>query len=378
MTGESELEMIFERLGQVTLTDPINAFTMPGSFYTSNALLELECEQLFRKKWICLGREEEIPSIGDYLATELVGEPIVLIRTNQNKLKALSNVCRHRGMPLVEGQGSLKAFTCPYHAWTYDISGRLLRAPGIDEHHKEFIQNCRLPEFQCQTWHGFIFVNLDPEASSFLESETARQIEPMVKHMHIEDMQLLFSEEQEWDANWKCLVENFLEGYHLSTVHRETLHPYTPTHLSQHFDAGDGFFGFYSYYPDDAPSRGISHPDLTEYERRRSLMLGIAPSSVFGISGFKVTYNLIQPISPTRLRTRIGMIGIPSTNDEERRVAEASVDLFTRTFAEDEIFLVKAMRGLQSRTYQSSVLAKPDYEGAIWDFYNYLAENLTR
>ena len=72
------------------------------------------------------------------------------------------------------------------------------------------------------------------------------------------------------------------------------------------------------------------------------------------------------------------MIGIPSTNDEERRVAEASVDLFTRTFAEDEIFLVKAMRGLQSRTYQSSVLAKPDFEGTIWDFYNYLAANLTR
>jgi len=378
MTGESELEMIFERLREVPLTDSIKAFTMPGAFYTSKALLELECEQLFRKKWVCLGREEEIPRIGDYLATELVGEPIILIRTNQNKLKALSNVCRHRGMPLVEGQGSLKTLTCPYHAWTYDLNGKLLRAPGVDEHHNDFIQNCCLPEFQSQIWHGFIFVNLDPEAPSFLESETVRQIEPMVKHMHIEDMQLLFSEEQEWDANWKCLVENFLEGYHLSTVHRKTLHPYTPTHLSQHFDAGDGFFGFYSYYPDDAPSRGISHPDLTENEKRRSLMLGIAPSSVFGISGFKVTYNLIQPISPTRLRTRIGMIGIPSTNDEERRVAEASVDLFTRTFAEDEIFLVKAMRGLQSRTYQSSVLAKPDFEGTIWDFYNYLAANLTR
>ena len=87
-----------------------------------------------------------------------------------------------------------------------------------------------------------------------LESETVRQLEPMVEHMHIEDMRLVFSAEQEWEANWKCLVENFLEGYHLSTVHRRTLHPFTPTRLSEHFTAGDGFFGFNSWYPDDAPS----------------------------------------------------------------------------------------------------------------------------
>ncbi|MFT4651092.1 MAG: phenylpropionate dioxygenase-like ring-hydroxylating dioxygenase large terminal subunit [Flavobacteriales bacterium] len=173
-------------------------------------------------------------------------------------------------------------------------------------------------------------------------------------------------------------MENFLEGYHLSTVHRKTLHPFTPTKLSRHFDAGDGFLGFYSYYPEQAPSRGEPHPDLTEDEKRRSLMLGIAPSSVFGISGFKVTYNLIQPISATRLRTRIGMIGFPAKSDEEKRIAEAGVDLFIRTFAEDEAQLVNVMRGLRSRHYASSVLAKADYEGTIWDFYNYLANNLTR
>jgi phenylpropionate dioxygenase-like ring-hydroxylating dioxygenase large terminal subunit len=376
--SESELESIFAHLDRVPGTDPSQAFTMPGSFYNSEALLEIEREQLFRQKWICLGREEEIPKVGDYMATELVGEPIVLVRINAKTIKALSNVCRHRAMPLVEGKGHGRGFTCSYHAWTYDLSGQLIRAPGVDDQHVDFIRNCKLPEFKCENWHGFIFVNLDNNAESFLESETVRQIEPMVENMHIDDMQLLFSSEQEWDANWKCLVENFLEGYHLSTVHRKTLHPFTPTKLSRHFDAGDGFLGFYSYYPEQAPSRGEPHPDLTEDEKRRSLMLGIAPSSVFGISGFKVTYNLIQPISATRLRTRIGMIGFPAKSDEEKRIAEAGVDLFIRTFAEDEAQLVNVMRGLRSRHYASSVLAKADYEGTIWDFYNYLANNLTR
>jgi phenylpropionate dioxygenase-like ring-hydroxylating dioxygenase large terminal subunit len=372
------LDSLLSRLETVLDTASEDAFTMPGAFYTSAELFELEREQLFRRKWVCLGREEEIPQIGDYLATELVGEPIAIVRTSTGRVKALSNVCRHRGMPLLSGSGNGRRITCSYHAWTYDLDGKLLRAAGVDAHHADFIRDCRLPEYPCEIWHGFIFVNLDQAASSFLGSETVRAIEPMVEHMHIEDMRLIYSSEQEWDANWKCLVENFLEGYHLSTVHRNTLHPFTPTRLARHFPPGGDYLGFYSWYPEDAPSRGESHPDLSADEKRRSLMLGIAPASVFGISGFKVTYNLIQPLSPTRLRTRIGMIGIPPRNDAERRVAEAGRDLFTRTFAEDEAQLVKLMRGLRSRAYASSVLAKADYEGTIWDFYQYLARNLGR
>lgn len=372
------LNNIFELLDRVAQTDARDGFTMPGSFYTSDELLQLEREQLFRRKWICLGREEEIPKVGDYLATDLVGEPVILVRSAKDRVKALSNVCRHRAMPLVSGSGNAKRFTCSYHAWTYDLDGALVRAAGVDDRHADFIRDCRLPEFPCESWHGFIFVNLDTEAKSFLESETVKAIEPMVEHMHIEDMRLIYSSDQEWDANWKCLVENFLEGYHLSTVHRRTLHPYTPTRLSQHFPAGADYFGFYSYYPDGAPSRGLAHPDLDADETRRSLMLGLAPASVFGISGFKVTYNLIQPVSATRLRTRIGMIGVPPRNDADRQLADAGRDLFTRTFAEDEAQLVRLMRGLQSRAYASSVLAKTDYEGTIWDFYRYLSRNLDR
>ena len=372
------LNNIFELLGKVGQTEAVDGFTMPGSFYCSEELLELEREQLFRRKWICLGREEEIPASGDYMATDLVGEPVIIIRTSTGVVKALSNVCRHRGMPLLEGHGNCKRITCSYHAWTYDLDGDLVRAAGVDDRHADFIRDCRLPEFRCESWHGFIFVNLDTDAASFSESETVQVIEPMVEHMHIEDMRLIYSSEQEWDANWKCLVENFLEGYHLSTVHRKTLHPFTPTRLAQHFPGGSDHFGFYSWYPEEAPSRGAAHPDLDADEQRRSLMLGIAPSSVFGISGFKVTYNLIQPVSATRLRTKIGMIGIPPRNEEEQRIADAGVDLFTRTFVEDEVQLVKLMRGLQSRAYAPSVLAKADYEGTIWDFYRYLARNLSR
>ena len=121
--SELELNTLFTYLDRVLSTDASQAFTMPGSFYTSETLLDIERAQLFRNKWICLGREEEIPAVGDYFATELVGEPIILVRAKVGIIKALSNVCRHRAMPLVEDKGRSKRFTCSYHAWTYDLSG---------------------------------------------------------------------------------------------------------------------------------------------------------------------------------------------------------------------------------------------------------------
>ena len=91
---------------------------------------------------------------------------------------------------------------------------------------------------------------------------------------------------------------------------------------------------------------------------------------------FKVTYNLIQPVSATKLQTKIGMLGIPADSEEDQLKSKAGVDLFTRTFAEDEVQLQNIMRGLNSKFYQFSLLAKADYEGTIWDFYNYIARNV--
>ena len=370
------LESIFTALGEVLKTDPDNAFTMPGEFYTSQAFLEIERKQLFEARWICVGRSEEIPNIGDYFTTQLNNESVIITRQADRKIKAMSNVCRHRAMPLVEGTGNANTFVCPYHAWTYDLNGQLKRAQGLAEHHSDFVQSCKLPAFKCEVWHGFIFINLNTNAQSLIESDSIKALEPYVQNMHIEDMRLIYSDVQQWDANWKCLVENFMEGYHLSVVHRKTLHPYTPTRLCQHIKGNDSFFGYYAGYPDDAATRGVPHSDVSEDEMKRSLMLCIPPASVFGISGFKVTYNLITPVSATRLQTKIGMLGIPADNEEDLDKSKAGVELFTRTFAEDEAQLQNIMRGLRSRFYQPSLLAKADYEGTIWDFYNYIARNI--
>ena len=144
------------------------------------AFLELEREEIFRKEWVCLGRVEEVPNPGDYLTTELIDEPLIVVRGQDKKVRVLSNVCRHRSSVILEGTGNAKNFVCPYHAWTYANDGQLLRAPYMDKVKGFQVKNCRLPEFATEVWHGFVYVNLDGKAKPLaprlkaLEAPTSR------------------------------------------------------------------------------------------------------------------------------------------------------------------------------------------------------------
>src|SRR5690606_39157318 len=101
---------------------------LPAHYYMSAELLEEEKEKLFFKDWLIVGRVEEFPKPGDYRAIDLLGEPVVICRNNEGELKAFSNTCRHRGVALVSGEGNARVFPCPYHAWTYDLNGKLMAA----------------------------------------------------------------------------------------------------------------------------------------------------------------------------------------------------------------------------------------------------------
>ena len=100
---------------------------LPGYFYTDSSFYSFECQTVLRRGWHCVGRVDEFAVPGDYLALSLLGEPLIIVRDGDD-IKALSNVCRHRGMPLAEGQGNANRFVCRYHAWAYGTDGALLRA----------------------------------------------------------------------------------------------------------------------------------------------------------------------------------------------------------------------------------------------------------
>lgn len=144
-------------------------WSMTGATYTDAALFEHEARGVLARGWHCLIRADEVPEVGDFVAIQLLGEPLLVVRS-EGGIEVLSNLCRHRGLPLAQGQGNAKRFVCAYHAWTYDLNGTLLRAPrmknaGFDA------KACRLPRFPVVERFGFVYTNLDPEPVDF-DSET--------------------------------------------------------------------------------------------------------------------------------------------------------------------------------------------------------------
>ena len=117
---------------------------LPGHIYTSPEILALEKERVFMKDWLCMGRVEEIENPGDYMTFRVVGEPVIVVRNEAGDINAMSNVCRHRGVEVVSGEGNLKEFSCPYHGWTYDLRGQLIGAPYMKEAEGFDPQTCRL------------------------------------------------------------------------------------------------------------------------------------------------------------------------------------------------------------------------------------------
>jgi phenylpropionate dioxygenase-like ring-hydroxylating dioxygenase large terminal subunit len=364
-----ELRTAFE---QCSAAGYDGAWSMPKSYYTDPAVLELEREHLFGKEWICIGRAEEIGKRGDYMTFQLCDEPLVAVRGNDGKARVLSNVCRHRGSLLTEGNGNRLRLVCPYHHWSYDLDGRLIGAPRMDGHTTFDKASCRLPQLATEEWQGFLFVSLAHDPPPL--APRLAPLERLIGNYHMEEMKLHYVVEEVWHTNWKCLIENFMEGYHLSPLHRTTLHPVNPTRLCTHFEPGEAYFGYNAGYAPDLPRSQKGHPDLTEAEADNCVMFAVPPGLVSGCGGDYSSFVCVRPESVDRVRAKMGLIfcgdGWPQS------AIERAVQLFNETMAEDKAVLVGLMRGMASHRHQRGPLAPADFEGPVLDFYRYCGRRL--
>lgn len=351
---------------------PEAATGLPAGFYTDPDWTSVEVSELFHRDWVCVGRADEIPNKGDYFSFDLAGEPIVVAHGRDGSIRALSNVCRHRGALVAEGSGNTRAFLCPYHHWSYDTTGKLIAAPRIKNSEAFDTRTCRLPEFHCETWNGFLFVSLAETPPDL--AETLSPLGEMIGAYHLEDMRTRYLTEEVWDTNWKCLTENFMEGYHLSPLHRTTLHTVNPTELCRRLPPGGAYFGYSVGFTARVPDDKIGHPDLSEEQLNTCIMLAVPPGLCIGIGSDYGSFLCIRPEGPGRVRTKIGLIFF-GENWEDSVIDEA-IALFQATMAEDKSILVGLQRGLASRHHVPGPLAPPDFEGTIFDFHQFLAQRL--
>ncbi len=362
-----------QTLQRIKQTDYASSFALPGAFYTDPAILQAELSQLFAQQWVCVGRIEEIPNSGDYFTYTLGAEPLLIVRTEDNAIRALSNVCRHRATVLAEGSGNTKRFVCPYHHWSYDITGQLLNAPRVDERADFTIKNCRLPEFNCEVWQGFIFVSLSKDNCDL--KQQLGTLNDMIANYHLEDMKLRYLAHETWEVNWKHLLENFMEGYHLSPLHRNTLHKVNPSRLCQHILPGEHWFGYQVGFTERVPDDQIGHPDLSTEQLNNCIMFAVPPGFAVGIGSDYSSFLCMQPLTVDSVKVKMGLIFYGDSWTEQE--LDNAVTLFKETMREDKEVLLRVQKGVRSAHYFSGPLAQPHLEGTIWDFYQYLARHLT-
>jgi choline monooxygenase len=279
-----------------TISQPFaDACGMPANVYTSPDVAALEQQRVFRREWICVGRTDAIPESGAYLTYEIGGQPIFVIRDQAGAIRAFSNVCLHRMALLLEGRGRTSAIICPYHAWTYGLDGSLRGAPHMERtagFHKE---NYCLPELRTDTWLGWIYVTLNPDVAPV--AQRLSKLTELIQQYHMENYVETFRDELVWNTNWKLLAENFMESYHLPTLHRATIGPASPI---GEMECPPGFdtFNYHWLTKDASLPIGNAHPSNTTLQgdwRRTVALLAIYPTQLISLTPGYFWYLLLSP-----------------------------------------------------------------------------------
>ena len=192
-------------------------WTLPAHWYSDEAIAALERERIFARTWQYAGRAEQVAEPGCFFATRAGHVPIAVVR-GKDELRAFVNVCRHRGHPVVSGEGCRETLQCPYHAWTYSLDGSLRRAPRAERESFD-VSEIALRPVAVEEWGPFVFVNPDPEAPPFRESLGA--LPELIARSGVDLSSVRFHSHHEWEvrSNWKIAMENFLECYHCPVAH---------------------------------------------------------------------------------------------------------------------------------------------------------------
>jgi len=197
-----------------------------GDLYTDHRVLERERTHVFSASWSLVASSDELQDAGSFVTCTIAGAPIAIVRDRDDTLRAFHNICRHRGITLLEGAGSLGRYmTCPYHQWSYSLNGDLARVPQDTEQFAD-LDKCSLGLHSAQVaeWAGMVFVNPSPHAADF--STTMAGLDTRLDPFLAGPLQQVAKVEYEAACNWKLLVENHIDVYHLWYLHMRSLAAY--------------------------------------------------------------------------------------------------------------------------------------------------------
>jgi phenylpropionate dioxygenase-like ring-hydroxylating dioxygenase large terminal subunit len=334
------------------------ARALPRQAYIDPRVFTAERERVFAAGWLPVARLSDLRNPGDYRSADLAGAPVVATRDRDGELHVLSRVCRHRGMPVVEGAGNTGSLNCPYHLWRYGLDGGLLSAPAMERSAGFDPATCALPSVRHETWAGWLFANLDGKAAPLgpdLAPLTER-LAAIIPDQLVTAGVLTF--ESPW--NWKVMVENFLESYHHIGPHAASLQQTNPG-LATRATSDSLRYSILENPP--------ASPDVGAF-----VVAAAFPATLMffteGEVPFGVWYELTD-IEATRFTLNIHLLappelaGVPEIVEEFRQQVEA-------IHGEDIPVCGGVQRGVASPLYKPGPLSH--LEAALWAFHRHLAD----
>jgi len=358
----------------VTAPTP-DAWTLPPRAYTDPSFFASEAAAIFRQDWICVARTDQIAAPGDWIAVDLLDQPIVVTHMPDGHITAMSNVCLHRSMPLVSGAGSSKWLVCPYHQWSYGLDGHLHTAPMMDQDFD--VAACRLPQLATEVWEGFVFVSMadaPPEVAPQLTS-----LRVAIEQYGLADMVIADTIEFDSPWNWKLLVENFMEAYHHIGPHRDTFQQSNPAKDSFVVDNGAGPWSLLHMPGVTDLDETHDLPFLSGLDRaRRADLLAVCvyPTLLFAVTGTLATWYEVIPHSHDHMTLRIHLLlerDVATNTDVVAMLPDIREGL-RWIHGEDIPVNEGPWRGLQAPLAAQGRLSP--YEAAIWQFNQWWVERL--
>ena len=372
---DEETRTVLER----TRADLLTARHLPGFLYTSPEIFQLEMDNIFMKEWLCVGRVEEFEHAGDYHALRVAGEPLLVCRDRDGDLHAFNNVCQHRGVEVATGQGNRADFMCPYHAWTYDLDGRLLGAPHSGDVEGFDFSNCRLPSVNIDTWGGYVFVNFDPDCESLADFLDVDDVRSFADFLRPEDTRTSDKYVFEVACNWKFIPENLMDTYHVGVIHSDSFGAHFPVNdfrfnLKRH--SYNSAYESYTMAPKGATLFGTMPWLRGKVNELFACMTWIRPTM-----NFFARHDLLQPWVALPIdvnRTEITIYTqLPLEYFEQPAFPEKNAiyaDFIRLVANEDKEMMASLQNGVASRAFRPGPTVK--LERAIHHLLNYYLDRL--
>jgi Rieske 2Fe-2S family protein len=336
---------------------------LDARFYRDPDLAALEQEHIFERSWQFAGHVSQLASPGTYLTTSAGDQPVLVLRDADGNLRAFRNVCRHRGSRLLSGSGECgKAIRCRYHGWTYRLDGDLIGVPearsieGLDK------QALGLFPARVESYCGLLFVNLDIHATPL--AEQLGGLQERIERYGMETMRVHEEPESSQPANWKVVVDNYLEGYHVPIAHPGLMRLLDYKHYD--VEVHDSWIWFEAPLREKPSGNRIERiyqrlvspmPGLSEADGRVWRYAFVYPNTAIDFYPDQVGIWRINPDGPSRTADQ-AMTLLPKESSARTRVAQFANRKLNKLVADEDVDLVANVQaGIASRGWKPGPLS---------------------